>query len=133
MWRTGIFLLGLPYNHSGYKMASRLASLRSTLKSTTETIVRDGAKVTEYRGPSIGSGTSGNYGSLPRPIPVSFFFKQDFNLKWALALTATTVMVTSSMAPFWAIPFYSKMSKQLKKVDEEFGPTRYGAGKKFFI
>jgi hypothetical protein len=114
-------------------MASRLASLRSTLKSTTETIVRDGAKISEYRGPSVGSGTSGNYGNLPRPIPVSFFFKQEFNLKWAAALTATVVMVTATMAPFWSIPFYRKMSKQLKHADEKFGPTRYGAGKKFFM
>ena len=89
--------------------------------------------MSEYRGPSIGSGTTGNYGNLPRPIPVSFFFKQEMNLKWLAALTATAVMVSASMAPFWAIPFYSKMSKQLKKVDEQFGPTRYGAGKKFFI
>ena len=114
-------------------MASRLAALRSTLKNTTETIVRDGAKVSEYRGPSIGSGTSGNYGNLPRPIPVGYFFKQEMNLKWVAALTMTTVMISACMAPFWGIPFYRKMSKQLKAADEQFGPTRYGAGKKFFI
>lgn len=114
-------------------MASRLSNLRSTLKSTTDAIVRDGAKIAEYRGPSIGSGTSGNYGALPRPMPVAFFFKQEFNLKWFAAISMTGLMLTSCVAPFWAIPFYSKMSKQLKKAAEEFGPTRYGAGKKFFI
>jgi len=114
-------------------MASRLASLRATLKTTTETLVSDSAKVTEYRGSSIGSGTGGNYGSLPRPMPISYFLKQDFNLKWFLALSATVVMVSGAMAPFWAVPFHRKASKQLKKADEEFGPTRYGAGKKFFI
>ncbi len=81
----------------------------------------------------MGSGTSGNYGSLPKPIPVSYFFKQEFNLKWAAALTAVCFSISACMAPFWSIPFYRKMSKQLKKADEEFGPTRYGAGKKFFI
>jgi hypothetical protein len=114
-------------------MASRLASLRSTLKSTTDTIVRDGSKVTEYTGPSIGSGTSGNYGALPRPMPVSYFFTQEFNLKWFAAVSATAIFVTGSFIPLWAIPFYRKTSKDLKKVDEEFGPRRYGAGKKFFI
>ena len=114
-------------------MASRLASLRSTLQATTESLVRDGAKVAEYKGPSIGSGTNGSYGSLPRPMPVSFFLRQDFNLKWAAAVSATAIFVMSSMVPIWGIPFYRKMSNELKKVDEEFGPTRYGAGKKFFI
>lgn len=114
-------------------MASRLASLRSTLKSTTDTLLRDGSKVAEYRGPSIGSGTSGNYGSLPRPMPVSYFFTQEFNMKWFAAVGATAVFITGSFIPLWSIPFYRKTSKQLKKVDEEFGPTRYGAGKKFFI
>jgi hypothetical protein len=42
-------------------------------------------------------------------------------------------MVSGAMAPFLAIPFHKKASKQLKKADEEFGPTRYGAGKEFFI
>ena len=114
-------------------MASRLASLRSTLKSTTDTIVRDGSKVAEYTGPSIGSGTSGNYGALPRPMPASFFFTQELNLKWFAAFSATVIFVSAAFVPLWAIPFYRKASRDLKKVDEEFGPTRYGAGKKFFI
>jgi hypothetical protein len=66
-------------------------------------------------------------------MPVAFFFKQEFNLKWFAAISMTGLMLTSCVAPFWGIPFYSKMSKQLKKAAEEFGPTRYGAGKKFFI
>lgn len=114
-------------------MASRLASLRSTLQKTTDTIVRDGAKIADYSGPSIGAGTSGNYGALPRPMPFSYFFKQEYNLKWLLAFTSTALFVASAWVPVWGIPFNRKYSKDLKKVDEEFGPTRYGAGKKFFI
>ena len=114
-------------------MASRLASLRSTLKTTTDSIVRDGAKVTQYQGPCIGASTGGTYGSLPRPMPISYFFKQDFNLKWALAVFGGSFFVINSFIPIWGIPFQRKMMKQLKKADEEFGPTRYGAGKKFFF
>lgn len=114
-------------------MASRFASLRRTLQKSTEAVVRDGSRVTEYTGPSIGAGTSGNYGSLPRPIPGSYFIKQDFNLKWAVAMSALTITMVSAWFPVWAIPFQAKLSKDYKKVDEEFGPTRYGAGKKFFL
>ena len=114
-------------------MASRFASLRGTLKSTTQTLVRDGAKVAEYSGPSIGSGTSGNYGALPRPMPMSYFFTQETNAKWIASVAAVAIVVAGSFVPFWTVPFYRKTSKELKKVDEEFGPTRYGAGKKFFI
>jgi hypothetical protein len=113
-------------------MASRLTSLRSTLQRTTESVVRDGAKITEYRGPSVGACTSGDYGNLPRTIPVSYFFTQEYNLKWFLSLVGSGVVLCSFL-PLWAIPFYRKTSKDLKRVDEEFGPTRYGIGKKFFI
>lgn len=114
-------------------MASRLASLRSTLQQTTEAVVRDGARIAEYRGPSIGAGTSGNYGSLPRPMPVSYFLKQEYNLKWLSMVACSFIFVGGSFLPLWAIPFYRKTSKDLRKVSEEFGPTRYGVGKQFFI
>lgn len=114
-------------------MASRLANLRNTLQSSTASIVRDGAKIAEYSGPTIGARTSGNYGALPKPLPVSYFFKQEYNLKWALAVSSLGMMMVSAWIPVWAIPFYSKMAKDYKKVDEEFGPTRYGAGKKFSL
>ena len=114
-------------------MASRLASLRTTLQRTTEAVVRDGAKIAEYRGPSIGAGTSGNYGNLPRPMPASYFFKQEYNLKWLSMIGCSCIFIVGAFVPMWAIPFYRKTSKDLKKVDEEFGPTRYGAGKRFFI
>ena len=113
-------------------MASRFASLRNTLQKTTQSVVTDGAKVAEYRGPSVGSGTNGNYGTLPRPIPMSYFFTQEYNLKWFLSMVGAGV-VLSSFIPIWSIPMYRKTSKDLKRVSEEFGPTRYGAGKKFFI
>ncbi len=114
-------------------MSARFAVLRKTLQKSTEAVVRDGSKVAEYTGPSIGVGTSGNYGSLPRPIPTSYFLKQDYNFKWALAVSALGMSMVSAWIPVWAIPFQSSLSKQYKKVDEEFGPTRYGAGKKFFL
>lgn len=114
-------------------MASRLASLRSTIQKTTESVVRDGSKVAEYTGPSIGSGTHGNYGALPRPIPVSFFFKQEFNWKWVGAMFGIFVVVPSSFIPIWGIPLNRSASKQIRKADEEFGPTRYGVGKQYFF
>lgn len=114
-------------------MASRFASLRSTLQKTSEAVLRDGAKIAEYRGPSIGAGTSGNYGTLPRPMPVSYFLKQEYNLKWLSMVACSFIFVTGSFLPLWAIPFYRKTSKDLRKVSEEFGPTRYGVGKQFFI
>jgi hypothetical protein len=57
-------------------------------------------------------------------MPISYFLKQDFNLKWFLDHLETFVMVSGAMAPFLAMPFHKKASKQLKKADEEFGPTR---------
>ena len=114
-------------------MASRLASLRTTLQQTTEAVVRDGAKIAEYRGPSIGAGTSGNYGNLPRPMPASYFFKQEYNLKWLSMIACSFIFIGGAFVPVWAIPFYRKTSRDLKKVDEEFGPTKYGVGKRFFI
>jgi hypothetical protein len=114
-------------------MASRLATLRGALKTTTQTVLKEGAKVSEYSGPSIGAGTGGTYGSLPRPMPFHFFFTQEFNLKWVGALTAVSIAVVGSFVPLWSIPFYRKAAKDLKKIDDEFGPTKYGAGKKFSI
>ena len=66
-------------------------------------------------------------------MPMSYFFKQDFNLKWLGAIFACVVIIPSSFIPIWAIPFSRSDSKQIRKVDEEFGPTRYGVGKKFFF
>ena len=114
-------------------MASRLASLRNTLQKTTEAVVRDGSKVAQYNGPSIGAGTFGNYGSLPRPMPISFFIRQENNLKWALVTATSALVLVSAWIPVWAIPFMSGNMKAIKKADEEFGQTRYGAGKRFFL
>jgi hypothetical protein len=66
-------------------------------------------------------------------MPMSYFFTQETNAKWIASVAAVALVVAGSFVPFWTVPFYRKTSKELKKVDEEFGPTRYGAGKKFFI
>ena len=126
-----LFIFFLPV--SVFFMASRLSSLRNTLQKSTASVLRDGAKVADYVGPSIGSGTHGNYGALPKPMPISFFFKQEFNLKWAMAMFGIFVVIPSSFVPIWAIPFQRSDMKQIRKADEEFGPTRYGVGKKFFF
>lgn len=115
------------------RMASRFANLRGTLKNTTETVLKESRKVSQYTGPAIGAGTGGSYGSLPRPIPMSYFFTQEFNLKWAGSIAAVSVFIAGSFTPFWTAPFYRKTAKALKKLDDDFGPKKYGAGKKYSI
>ena len=114
-------------------MASRFSNLRGTLKSSTETVWKQSGKVSEYKGPSVGARTSGDYGSSPKPIPLSFFFTQEFNAKWICAITAVSIGVVGSFVPFWTVPFYRKTANTLRQIDDEFGPTKYGAGKKFSI
>jgi hypothetical protein len=114
-------------------MASRISSLRTSLSKTTETLMTEGAKIKSYGGPTIGTRTGGNYGSLPRPMPTKFFFLQEANLKWALAFGASAVFITSAFVPVWAMPFWRWHAKMLREVTEEFGPTRYGAGKQYYI
>ena len=86
----------------------------------------------QYEGKPIGIKTTGDYGSLPRPAPVSHFFFQGKLDGFVLFTGLFYGIITMSawFGPVFWLPLWIKHRGYLKEASDNYGPTKYGKGAK---